>query len=728
MRLEVLEDRSLPSVNFQALGFLGDPAPGAGSGGSLTHSFDWEPGALNNRGQMVFGSDLSPVPGDATGANDVGEGVFVQDPNGTRTALARVGDTAPDGATFGPNFFGEIRLNNSGDGVFSFERQPLPNPFIAGVNGGLYRFSGPNHTVTAALLPGAAAPGGGTFDGFVFRPTINDAGTIGFVGIVPTTIGPGALVGLGQGDFLLDSHGHVTDVVQPGDTVTLTNGRTVTFDWAQNPSVNNKGDVAVGAHITADPFIQFGASFPATLTQIFTAESIYFKDGQTGKMTPIAVQGGPAPGGKTFTYAFGPVLNDSGDIAFAGALPANPPGSGIDPVNNDNNIGVYLNRHGQNIVVAQPGDAMPGGGHLVSAGFFTLDLGLNNQGVVCFSGKLDTSTGGIPDSGIYTWSRGTLTLVARTGTVIPGVGTIQALMSPGEIGAVPTVVGGGEAFNNRGQVLFQATLTNGRGVLLLATPSGEPVLAADAPPAPVQQTLTTAQLQPVLQAAIAGWQTAGASPMQIALLKQVPAYIAPLPALHLGEEAAGQIWISPDASGWDWYTDVTAASNQAFAAGPGSPAAGHMDLLSVVSHELGHVLGLPDSDNTQNLMGETLAAGVRRLPTTSDVLATGVQPLVAASAVAPVSSSLNLSGQGLAVFVTSIPPTSVLTAPTLLVVNPAPALLPISVGGQPPTLLDARGPDTGTAPALLPPSTASATAPLDQVFAAVAVKPLDEDF
>jgi hypothetical protein len=460
LRAEVLEDRSLLSVNFRALAFLGDPAPGPRH---LTHTFDWEPGAINNRGQIVFGSDLA----DSTGTN-IGEGVFLQEPNGHRVALARVGDTAPDGATYGPFFFGEIRQNQSGDGTFSFERQPLPNPFISGVNAGLYRFSGPNHTVTAALLPGTAAPGGGTFSGSVFRPTINDAGTIAFVGIIPATIGPGASVGLGQGDFLLDRHGHLSKVVRPGDPAP--GGKT--FDWAQNPWVNNRGDVAFGAHVKEDPCIQFGASFPATLTQIFCAESVYFRDGHTGAIRAIATQGGPAPGGATFSYAFGPVLNAGGDVAFAGAFPASPPGTGIDPVNNDNNIGVFLNRNGQNIPVARPGDPMPGGGHLVTAGFFTIDLGLNNQGVVAFSAKLDTDVNhvGFNDTGLYTWSRGTLSLVARTGTVIPGVGTIQALLSPGEEGST-SPFGGGEAINEHGQIVFQAALTDGRGVLLLATPT-----------------------------------------------------------------------------------------------------------------------------------------------------------------------------------------------------------------------------------------------------------------
>lgn len=53
-------------------------------------------------------------------------------------------------------------------------------------------------------------------------------------------------------------------------------------------------------------------------------------------------------------------------------------------------------------------------------------------------------------------------------------------------------------------------------------------------------------------------------------------------------------------------------------------AAGREDLLTVVIHELGHVLGLSDLDPTafpDDPMAETLAAGVRRLPSTQDVIA-----------------------------------------------------------------------------------------------------------
>jgi hypothetical protein len=55
---------------------------------------------------------------------------------------------------------------------------------------------------------------------------------------------------------------------------------------------------------------------------------------------------------------------------------------------------------------------------------------LNNAGAVVFNVTLDTATlrtdegVPIPDTGLYVWSHGSLRLVARTSTVIPGVGTI----------------------------------------------------------------------------------------------------------------------------------------------------------------------------------------------------------------------------------------------------------------------------------------------------------------
>ena len=78
--------------------------------------------------------------------------------------------------------------------------------------------------------------------------------------------------------------------------------------------------------------------------------------------------------------------------------------------------------------------------------------------------------------------------------------------------------------------------------------------------------------------------------------------------------------------GYGWYVDPTPKTDVEFAtkvtatelkASAGSAAYGHMDLLTVVMHELGHELGLTDIPTTTNahaLMTESITPGLRRLP------------------------------------------------------------------------------------------------------------------
>jgi hypothetical protein len=136
-------------------------------------------------------------------------------------------------------------------------------------------------------------------------------------------------------------------------------------------------------------------------------------------------------------------------------------------------VGYYLyNRvDGTTTIIAQPGDPMPGGGHFVSPIRYQVgNVDLNDRGDVTFGAVLDTDTNGDgqPDTGVYQWSNGTLTLIARSGTAIPGAGTIGQ-MGPPEEGNW----GSGAMSNEKGQVFLQATLTDGTGVLLVATPRGK---------------------------------------------------------------------------------------------------------------------------------------------------------------------------------------------------------------------------------------------------------------
>jgi hypothetical protein len=66
-------------------------------------------------------------------------------------------------------------------------------------------------------------------------------------------------------------------------------------------------------------------------------------------------------------------------------------------------------------------------------------------------------------------SGNSIRLVARTGTVVPGVGEIAHIQNFLAGGNDPT---GGALINNRGQVFFETILADGAVVLLVATPRG----------------------------------------------------------------------------------------------------------------------------------------------------------------------------------------------------------------------------------------------------------------
>jgi hypothetical protein len=427
-----------PEFDFTLIVTLGDPAPG---GGNFT--FDFEPWSINNRSEVAFAADLT------TG----GEGVFLAR-KGQISEIMRSGQPAPGGGTFGALVWGHTDLNGKGDVAFAFALDPFTFPL--GMNSGIYRFTHATGTLSAVMVPGVTpAPGGGTFQGAFLHASINNRGDIAFAGIVPTTAGISGDLGIGV--FLADKKGQISSVLSPGDPAPGGG----TFDFAENPWINDKGDIAFGAHVAGEECIDLGV--PQSV-RIFCAESVYVKKAASGEIQSIAHQGDPAPGGGTYRLAFGPVLNNRGDIAFIGDLTPAP------AVGED--LAVFLHSKGETVPVARPGDPMPGGGNLARASFVILDAGLNNRSNVAFSAILDTDENddGVDDTGLYVSSRAVLHLVARTGTMIPGVGTIAHLGFP-DAPNVSTSPLSGAAINNRGQVFFHATLTDGTGVLLIATPS-----------------------------------------------------------------------------------------------------------------------------------------------------------------------------------------------------------------------------------------------------------------
>jgi hypothetical protein len=215
------------------------------------------------------------------------------------------------------------------------------------------------------------APGGGVFEGAPKHASLNNQGDIAFAGMVsgadidPSS--PPGIDGLGTGIFLADRKGTIRKVVRPGDTAPGSG----TFDFGEDTWINERGDVAFGAHVAGEECIDFGV--PQS-TRLFCATSVYVKLAATGEIQSVAHQGDGAPGGGTYRFAFGPMLNNRGQIAFIGDLTPAPDSAKA--------LAVFLHSNGRTISVARPGDPMPGGGKLSTASFNIVDLGLNNHGDV----------------------------------------------------------------------------------------------------------------------------------------------------------------------------------------------------------------------------------------------------------------------------------------------------------------------------------------------------------
>lgn len=424
------------SYDFMVIASLHQAAPG---GGTFTH--DFEPNIINDRGDALFVADVS------TG----GEGVFLRS-EGQLLQIARAGQAAPGGGIFDSSVFGPSGINEQGDVACVLALSPFSFPL--GVNAGLYRSS----QNTTALTPNlTAVPGGdGTFAGVSFQPRMNNQGDI-VVGMdFPTDQGihvPGEdYVRLGVGIFLADRRNRLHRIVGPGD---LAPGGG-SFDYADSPSINDAGDIAFDGHIAGEECITM---LPQSIF-INCAESVFLRKAGTGKTQLIAHQGAAAPGGGVFRHLFGPILNARGEMVLMGDL-TEPPGY-------NETLGIYFYDGTALVRVAGPGDRMPGGGSLLTTSALEGNFFVNNSGEVVFNATLDTG-----EQGVYVWTRGSITVMARTGTIIPGVGVVDRTIfgSPVPPGfPVFDTPSAGAVNNDRSQILFGVSLLDGRGVLLIATP------------------------------------------------------------------------------------------------------------------------------------------------------------------------------------------------------------------------------------------------------------------
>lgn len=145
---------------------------------------------------------------------------------------------------------------------------------------------------------------------------------------------------------------------------------------------------------------------------------------------------------------------------------------------------------------------------------------------------------------------------------------------------------------------------------------------------------------------------------QLALLNQATITIADLADGYLALTLGTTITLDTDAAGYGWFIDPTPLTNEEFVSGalivnrdslneldasqavngsritsagaspwqfiatPDGPAAGKIDLMTVLMHELGHVMGLGHVSSAVDgtrLMAGSIDPGIRRLPSSLDV-------------------------------------------------------------------------------------------------------------
>jgi hypothetical protein len=302
----------------------GDPAPGGG----VFSGFGRHPvPALSDAGEVAFAAAIA-------GARAV-EGIFVASPRGVR-AIALAGGAAPDipSGTFAS--IDAPAINDRGDVTFLATvrrgRESIEAIYV--------RSGGKTRKVVAQ---GDPAPAGGAFAGFG-PPSLNGKGSVVFGGVVEGRAVPGGIF-LSKGDTIRMLIGAGDETPDGG----------IFAKFSERIAVNDAGTVAFNAMLKGAP-INGG---------VYVVED---------RVRRIAGLGDAAPGGGVFSH-FGlwPSLSAAGAIVFAASVDG-----GTAPV------AVFVAGRGPAARVAAVGDALPGGGTLVSFGLYPF-AATSSAGAITFA-------------------------------------------------------------------------------------------------------------------------------------------------------------------------------------------------------------------------------------------------------------------------------------------------------------------------------------------------------
>jgi hypothetical protein len=439
---------------FQRLVRQGDMAPGGGTFVNLSYP------SVNLSGQVAFYGYLNPPT----------DGIFLVQPDGRITEVARNGDSAPEGGTFefaadGTASYVSISLpslNENGElafsahtsifgrgGIFLYsdgqtsrrirELDPAPGGGVFYAltdptlnSGGQIAFYGSTSIVTGFFLfspetgivelvhRGQESPEGDTFSGFYTLADLNASGQVAFAGLLTKNLG----------GVYLASPGEIDRIAGQGDPV----DRDPIFADVHHIAINSAGQVlfmasafpgGVGLFVGAPPapVVRVGDSAPGggVFEYIYpnraamNDERIVFVAASTSDFNTTVYSF--SDGAFSQIARSGDPAPGGGTFYYFGSLALNKNGDLVllGYANSPNRTGLYILSGGVFSSVLTVGDPAPDGGTFSSFDYFSF----NDLNQIAFLGSV-TPPG---RSGIFRWSDGVAKPIARTGDSAPGGGT-----------------------------------------------------------------------------------------------------------------------------------------------------------------------------------------------------------------------------------------------------------------------------------------------------------------
>lgn len=136
--------------------------------------------------------------------------------------------------------------------------------------------------------------------------------------------------------------------------------------------------------------------------------------------------------------------------------------------------------------------------------------------------------------------------------------------------------------------------------------AGEPLQAVTAGGNHVRAPRTARHAAALLPEAIRHWRATG---IDVSALHGIDIRVADLGGTTLGLAAGHTIWLDDNAAGWGWFVDRTPRNDSEFTRRGNQGEQNRMDLLTVLEHEVGHLLGYEHGPT--GVMQEALTAGTR---------------------------------------------------------------------------------------------------------------------